>query len=120
MPPATARVADGGESTPLWRRPVVKRVVLLAIAGISLYLVGPAVVELFSSWPRVRQLDPFLLQLIVLAQACAYVCLWAVMWIALGSGRSLPVITSQLAGNAAARCCRAAAPPGRRCSTPCS
>jgi uncharacterized protein (TIRG00374 family) len=84
-------------------RPLVKRLVLFAVAGVSLYLVGPAVLELFSSWPRVRDLDPFLLQLIVLAQVAAYACLWVVMRIALGSREWLPVITSQLAGNAAAR-----------------
>jgi uncharacterized protein (TIRG00374 family) len=84
-------------------RPLVKRLVLLAVAGVSLYLVGPAVLELFSSWPRVKELDPFLLQLIVLAQVAAYACLWVVVKIALRSREWLPVITSQLAGNAAAR-----------------
>lgn len=85
------------------KRPLVKRVVLLAIAGVSLYLVGPAVLEVFSSWPRVKKLDPLLLQLIVLAQLAAYACLWVVMRIALHAREWLPVITSQLAGNAAAR-----------------
>jgi uncharacterized protein (TIRG00374 family) len=84
-------------------RPLVKRLVLLGVAGVSLYLVGPAVLEVFSSWPRVKDLDPFLLQLIVLAQLAAYACLWIVLRIALRAREWLPVITSQLAGNAAAR-----------------
>ena len=67
------------------RRTVVKRVVLLGVAGVSLYLVGPAVLELFDAWPRVKSLDPLLLQLIVLAQALAYACLWIVQRIALGA-----------------------------------
>ncbi len=85
------------------RRTVVKRVVLLGVAGVSLYLVGPAVLELFDEWPRVKNLDPLLLQLIVLAQALAYASLWIVQRIALGAREWLPVITSQLAGNAASR-----------------
>jgi uncharacterized protein (TIRG00374 family) len=82
---------------------VVKRVLLLGLAGVSLYLVGPAVLEVFDAWPRVKDLDPLLLQLIVLAQVAAYACLWIVQRIALGAREWLPVITSQLAGNAAAR-----------------
>ena len=73
------------------------------MAVVSLYLVGPAVLDLFDAWPRVRDLDPLLLQAIVLAQVAAFACLWAVQRIALGAREWLPVVTSQLAGNAAAR-----------------
>ena len=99
----TAPVPDPEAREPTSRRTVIKRVVLLVVAVVSLYLVGPAVLDLFDQWPRVKDLDPLLLQLIVLAQVCAFACLWVVQRIALGSREWLPVITSQLAGNAAAR-----------------
>jgi uncharacterized protein (TIRG00374 family) len=82
---------------------VLRRVVLLAVAAVSLYLVGPAVLRTLASWPEVRDLDPFLLQLIVLAQMAAFACLWAILRITLETNRWLPVVTSQLAANAAAK-----------------
>jgi len=99
----TAPAADAEAREPSSRRTVIKRVVLLLVAVVSLYLVGPAVLELFDEWPRVKDLDPLLLQLIVLAQVVAFACLWVVQRIALGAREWLPVVTSQLAGNAAAR-----------------
>src|SRR3954469_15553099 len=86
-----------------WPRAVVRHVALVAITAVSLYLVGPAVLQVFASWPQVRDLDPLLLQYIVIAQIAAFGCFWAVLRIALGTRRWLPVITSQLAANAAAR-----------------
>jgi len=80
-----------------------RRIAAFAVTAVSLYLVGPAVVDVFSSWPDVKGLDPFLLQLIVIAQIAAFACLWAVLRITLGRAPWLPVITSQLASNAAAR-----------------
>src|SRR3954451_7831009 len=86
-----------------WPRAVVRHGALLAITGVSLYLVGPAVLQVLASWPQVRDLDPLLLQYIVIAQIAAFACFWAVLRIALDTRRWLPVITSQLAANAAAR-----------------
>ena len=82
---------------------MLRRVVILAVTGVSLYLVGPAILDVLASWPKVRDLDPLLLQGIVLAQAAAFGCLWVILRIALRLREWLPVITSQLASNAAAR-----------------
>jgi uncharacterized protein (TIRG00374 family) len=68
-----------------------------------MYLVGPAVLEVLASWPRVRDLDPLLLSLIVLLQGAAFSCAWALLRITLRLRAWRPVITSQLASNAAAR-----------------
>jgi uncharacterized membrane protein YbhN (UPF0104 family) len=77
--------------------------VLLVVAGVSLYLVAPSLLAVFASWPDVRDLDPLLLQFIVIAQLGAFACFWQILRIALGTRRWLPVMTSQLASNAAAR-----------------
>jgi uncharacterized protein (TIRG00374 family) len=82
---------------------VLRRIALLAVTAVSLYLVGPAVLRTLASWPEVRDLDPFLLQLIVIAQMAAFACLWAILRITLETSSWLPVVTSQLAANAAAR-----------------
>jgi uncharacterized protein (TIRG00374 family) len=81
----------------------VRRIAMLAITAVSLYLVGPAVLQVLASWPQVRDLDPFFLQLIVIAQGAAFVCMWEILRITLRLRRWLPVATSQLAANAAAR-----------------
>jgi len=36
---------------------IAKRVVLLVITAVSLYLVGPAILDVFSSWDQVSKLD---------------------------------------------------------------
>ena len=64
---------------------------------------GPAVLDVLASWPKVRDLDPLLLQGILLAQAAAFACFWVILRITLRLREWLPVITSQLASNAAAR-----------------
>jgi uncharacterized protein (TIRG00374 family) len=82
---------------------VLRRVVILAVTGVSLYLVAPAILDVLASWPKVRDLDPLLLQGILLAQAAAFACFWVILRITLRLRDWLPVITSQLASNAAAR-----------------
>ena len=82
---------------------VLRRIALLTVTVVSLYLVGPAVLTTFASWPDLRDLDPLLLQLIVIAQMAAFACLWAILRITLETSSWLPVVTSQLAANAAAK-----------------
>jgi uncharacterized protein (TIRG00374 family) len=82
---------------------VLRRIALLAATAVSLYLVGPAVLAVFASWPDLRDLDPLLLQLIVIAQMAAFACFWAILRITLETRAWLPVVTSQLASNAAAK-----------------
>jgi uncharacterized protein (TIRG00374 family) len=82
---------------------LVRRIALLALTCVSLYLVGPAVLDVFASWPAVRDLDPFLMQLIVIAQGCAFAAQWVLLRITLRESRWLNVVTSQLASTAASR-----------------
>ena len=83
--------------------PVLRRIALLGLTCVSLYLVGPAVLDVFETWPAVRDLDPFLMQLIVIAQGCAFACQWVLLRITLRERRWLNVATSQLAATAASR-----------------
>ncbi|MCP3993250.1 MAG: flippase-like domain-containing protein [Actinomycetia bacterium] len=85
------------------RRRFLGRGVMLTIAAVSLYLIGPSVLEVFSSWDQLGDLEPMWLGLVALAQLAAFVSLWALQRVALKTRSWLPVVTSQLAGNAAAR-----------------
>lgn len=82
---------------------IAKRVALLLVTAVSLYLVGPAILDVFSSWDEVSGLDPFLLQLIVIAELASFACQWALLRITLRERRWTNVVTSQLAATAASR-----------------
>ena len=81
----------------------LRRIALLIITCVSLYLVGPAVLDVFATWPAVRDLDPFLMQLIVIAQGGVFLCQWVLLRITLRERRWLNVAASQLAATAASR-----------------
>ena len=81
----------------------VKRAALLVVTAVSLYLVGPAILDVFSSWDEVSGLDPFLLQLIVIATGASFACQWVLLRITLRERRWTNVVTSQLAATAASR-----------------
>ena len=80
-----------------------KRVVLLALAGASLYLVLPSLLAVFGSWRSLSHLDwPF--AVVVLAcEVVSYVWLWQLDRIALHTKGWFPVATAQLSGNLAGR-----------------
>ena len=81
----------------------VRRIVLLAVTGISLYLVAPALLDTFSSWQRLRDIWPGAVALIVALEFASLACVCLLQRLALQRPRWLPVVTSQLAGNAAAK-----------------
>jgi uncharacterized protein (TIRG00374 family) len=84
-------------------RRLIRPALMFAVTAISLYLVGPALLAAFASWPDVKDLDPLLLGLIVIAQLGAFVSFWAILRLTLGMRAWSPVVTSQLAANAVAR-----------------
>jgi uncharacterized membrane protein YbhN (UPF0104 family) len=94
--------ADPRRRTSLRRR-IVVRVTLLLLAGISLYLLAPGLLQVFSSWPELRGLDPLWFGLAVLFEAMSSISLWTLQRIGLRSRSWFAVGTSQLAGGAAAR-----------------
>jgi uncharacterized protein (TIRG00374 family) len=82
-------------------RRIAVRVVLLLLAGVSLYLLLPQLLDVFSSWPELRTLDPWWYALAVFFEAMAFVSLWTLQRIALGTRSWFAVATSQLSGAAA-------------------
>jgi len=82
---------------------LLKRIVLLAVTGVSLYLVAPSLIELFSSAPRVAKLDPVWLVLMIAVEGASLATVWVLQQICLDGAAWRPVILSQLAGNAVAK-----------------
>ena len=90
-----------GVRSPVWRH--VKRAVLLTVTGVSLYLLAPSLLTLFDAWPQVKGVRPWWFAIVILLEATSFVCLWALMRIALRTRGWFEVASSQLAGNAASR-----------------
>jgi hypothetical protein len=79
---------------------VVKRVVIVAVAGAAFYLVLPRVTEVLASWPRLSTLNPIWFIAAIAAEVAHFGCDFALQRLALRTRRWFAVITAQLAGNA--------------------
>ena len=82
-------------------RRIVLRALALLVTAVSLYLLLPSLLQVFSSWKDLRRLDPLWIVPAVVAEAASFVCLWALQRIALRTKSWFAVATSQLAANAA-------------------
>src|SRR5215213_110282 len=82
---------------------LARRGVLLAITAVSLYLLAPALLEVFGAYDRLDEFNPLWWIAMVALQAGSYSCMWAVQKIAMRAEHWGPVITSQLASNAFGR-----------------
>jgi uncharacterized protein (TIRG00374 family) len=98
--PSLAGRIESEKTHPLAWKAVAKRAVAVVIAGISIYLVFPAITEVFASWPRLSALDPRWLILAIGAEIAHFTCTFMLQRLALRTRAWFPVITSQLAGNA--------------------
>jgi uncharacterized protein (TIRG00374 family) len=76
------------------------RAVLLGATGISLYLLAPGLIELFSSWDQLRDLKPQWMAVALVFEVMSYVSLWEVQRIGLRTSSWFAVGTSQLVGSA--------------------
>ena len=82
---------------------VIRRGLLLGLTAASLYLLAPALTEVFGSFPELADLSPVWFAAMVLLQVGSYRCMWAIQKLALRTDRTGPVATSQLASNAFGR-----------------
>jgi putative heme transporter len=82
---------------------LAKRGLLLAITGVSLYLLAPALLEVFGAFDRLDDFNPLWWIAMLLLQIGSYACMWEVQRISMRTERRGPVITSQLASNAFGR-----------------
>src|SRR5262245_13546631 len=84
-------------------RRIVRRAILLGLTGVSLYLLFPKLVDVFSSWRSLSRLDPLWASLIIPAEAASFVSIWTLQRIALHTRRWTPIAASQLAGTSFGR-----------------
>jgi len=79
------------------------RWLLLALTAVSLYLLLPSLVSVFSSWRSLGQLDWYWAGLTLLAEIASFVSLWLLDRIALRTTDWFAIACAQLSGNAVGR-----------------
>jgi uncharacterized protein (TIRG00374 family) len=104
-PPAVAPPAEppaGAGRAPRrsrWR--IVWHVGVVLVAALSLQLLAPTLVLVYTSLVDVGRIHPLWLIVITACEAASFVCMWELTRIALRGGRWRDVARSQLVGNAA-------------------
>ena len=86
--------------SPLPWRSIAKKAVMAVVAGITIYLVFPSLAEVFSSFPKLTELDAIWFAIAFVLQVAHFGCTIALQRIALRTKAWFSVATSQLAGNA--------------------
>jgi uncharacterized membrane protein YbhN (UPF0104 family) len=82
---------------------LTRRGLLLAVTAVSLYLLAPAVLEVFGAFDELDEISPLWFPAMVLLQAGSFACMWSVQRLAVRADHWGPVVTSQLASNAFGR-----------------
>src|SRR5579871_1473409 len=85
-----------------WRR-VAWRAFLLALTGISLYVLLPSLEEVFSSWHSLEHLGWPWAVLTLACEIASTICLWELERIALKTKARFPVAAAQQVGNLVGR-----------------
>ena len=94
---------ERGQAGAPQRASLRRSLIWLTITGVSLYLVAPSLMQVFSSADDLAQIDPLWLPAMAGLEAAALASLWALQRTALHTRRWRPVIASQLAGGALAK-----------------
>jgi uncharacterized protein (TIRG00374 family) len=89
------------ERSAVWKR--ARTALLLAISGVSLYVLLPSILAVAASWGSLRDVDPLFAALALVFETASLVCLWELDRIALRTRALFPVAAAQLSGNAAGR-----------------
>jgi uncharacterized protein (TIRG00374 family) len=82
---------------------LIKRGLALVVTAVSVYLVAPSLVEVFSSWPDIANIEPAWLLAMTALEAASLATIWILQRICLRGAAFRPVVLSQLAGNALAK-----------------
>jgi uncharacterized protein (TIRG00374 family) len=85
------------------RRKAVGRVLFLSVTAVSLYVVFPGLIDLWGNLPRLRSVFPLWFVPVLGLESLAFVCIWALMRIALRTSGWFDIACAQLTGNALSR-----------------
>ncbi len=90
------------ERKALWKA-IAPRLVLLAVMGITLYILWPSLMTVFRSWPELLTINPVWYPVMLVLEGASFVCIWGLQRVSLRTRRWFAVGTAQMAGNAVSR-----------------
>ena len=87
-----AAIKAGQAHPPTWKT-LVKRALVVAVAGVAIYLVLPKLTEVLASWPRLSTLTPIWFAAAVVAELASFTCNFALQRLALQTKDWFAVVT---------------------------
>jgi len=104
-PVATKATAiNAAQVHPLTWRSVVKRALIVAVAGAAIYGVLPKLIAVLGAWPRLSALSPAWFAAALAAELVSFTCNFALQRLALRTRGWFGVVTAGLVGNAVTDC----------------
>jgi len=97
---AKAAAIDAAQAHPPTWKAVVKRVLVVVVAGAAIYLVLPRLAAVLGAWPRLSTLNPIWFTVALAAELASFTCNFALQRLALRTRGWFAVVTAGLAGNA--------------------
>ena len=97
---AKAAAINAAQQHPLTPKTVIKRALVVTVAGVAIYLVLPKLAAVLGSWPRLSTLSPIWFSVAIAAELASFTCNFALQRLALQTKDWFPVVTAGLAGNA--------------------
>jgi uncharacterized protein (TIRG00374 family) len=82
---------------------IARQGLLVVVTGVSLYLLAPALLEVFGAFDELDDINPLWFVGMIALQVGSYTCMWALQRLAIRTRSWSPVVTSQLASNAFGR-----------------
>jgi putative heme transporter len=84
-------------------RKIAVRVAFLLVTLVSLYFLMPSLLEVFTSWRKLLDLEPLWILVALGFEAASFIAAWELLRVALGTRSWFAVGSAQLAGNALSR-----------------
>jgi hypothetical protein len=81
-------------------KPLLRRAVVVAVAGLVIYLLLPELTRVLASWPRLADLAPAWMVLALAAEVASFACYFGLPRLALRTSAWFAVVTAGLTGNA--------------------
>jgi uncharacterized protein (TIRG00374 family) len=96
---AKAAAIDAAQANPLTWKTILKRALLVAVAGVGIYLVLPELIAVLGAWPRLSTLNPIWFTVAIAAEVISFTCNFALQRLALRTRGWFAVVTAGLASN---------------------
>ena len=97
---AKAAAIDAAQAHPPSWKTIIKQVLVVAVAGVAIYLVLPKLIAVFGAWPRLAALNQIWFTVALAAELASFTCNFALQRLALQTKAWFPVVTAGLSGNA--------------------